>query len=70
MTAGRDLPWLQDDAQVDAWGAWEVEYRDLVVLDRENRPVGVFNLTEHNLQVPAEYAALRDMLLGVAGGGG
>ena len=29
-----------------------------------NRVVGVFNLTDHNLDDPAEQEALRDMLLG------
>lgn len=67
MTLGRDLPWLQDVPAQDVWTLWDVEYRDVVILDGLNRPVGVFNLTVHDLAIPAEYAALRQMLLDAAG---
>ena len=36
ITAGRDLPWLQDTASANVWGAWNVTYRDVVVLDADN----------------------------------
>src|SRR5262245_16506626 len=39
--AGKTVPWLQD-ADETAWGAWAVEWRDVVVLDEENRKVAVF----------------------------
>jgi len=63
----RDLPWLQDTARDDVWGSWDVAYRDLVILDADNRKVAVFNLTEHNLDDPAEVDALRQLLLDAAG---
>ena len=63
---GRTLPWLQDLAGA-AWGGWAVTYRDVIVLDEENREVGVFNLTVHDLGQPAEYAALLAMLKSAAG---
>ena len=58
------------------WGAWRVNnlrpeqpgvtYRDVIVLDRENRAVAVYNLTEHSLGDPANYAALKDILRAAA----
>jgi hypothetical protein len=67
ITDTRDIPWLQDVPEVLVWDVWAVGWRDLYILDGENRLVAVFNLTEHNLQLPAEYEALRDLLLQTAG---
>ena len=55
------MPWLQDTEQQDVWHSWEVRFRDVVFLDAQNRPVAVFNLTDHNLSEEAEY----DSLLGL-----
>jgi hypothetical protein len=63
MTAGRTLPWLQDRADVDVWLAWAVEYRDVIILDAQNRRVDVYNLTLHDLGDPANFAALKQKLL-------
>ncbi len=49
-----------------AWDVWDVTWRELVVLDRENRPVAIFSVSDHNLQQPTEYEALRDLLIAVA----
>ena len=46
---GRDLPWLQETLDDQVWNKWKVTYRDVVVLDRNNRPAAVFNLTVHDL---------------------
>src|SRR5688572_12359275 len=62
-----EAPILQDTAAVGAWGLWNVTYRDVVILDGENRPLGVFNLTEHNLAVEADYEALLAFLRLAAG---
>ena len=67
MTDGRDIPWLQDTAAVKAWVKWNVTFRDVVILDAHNRVIGVYNLTEHDLQVPSNYFELRGMLLDAAG---
>ena len=48
---------------VQAWAAWAPVYRDVVILDRNNIPVDVFNLTVNDLGVPANYAELRRRLL-------
>ncbi len=67
MTDGRDLPWLQDTIEVGAWSAWAVTYRDVQVLDADNHLVGIYNVTDHDLSIPAEYAGLRALLLSAAG---
>jgi hypothetical protein len=66
ITAGRTLPWLQDVLAVDAWNAWKVEYRDVIVLDAQNRPITSFNLTTYDLSNPANFAALKTILVDAA----
>lgn len=60
---GKTTPLLQDTAAVNAWAAWQVTYRDVVVLDAQGARRGVFNLTTNDLGVPANYAALKQLLL-------
>lgn len=60
------IPWLQDTGSVRAWERWQVEWRDLVVLDAFNRPVSRDNLTERDLGEPRRREALRDGLLALA----
>ena len=67
MCARRDLPLLQDTAQADVWGSWNVTYRDVVVLDAQNRVITVYNLTQHDLGQPANYDSLRAILRAAAG---
>jgi hypothetical protein len=63
MTAGRTLPWLQDRPDVNAWRAWQVEYRDVVIRGADGQRLGVYNLTLHDLADPANQATLKQMLL-------
>ena len=63
MAERGDLPLLQDTAEQNAWSRWDVTYRDVVIVDRYNQQVGAFNLTENNLGVPANYAALKSILI-------
>lgn len=49
------------------WAAWQVTFRDVVILDTENRPVGVYNLTVHDLGDPASYAELKQLLIAATG---
>ena len=67
-TTAYDTPLLQDTPDVDAWGSWSVTYRDVIVLDAENRQVGVYNLTNNSLADAANYQAVKDMLIAAAGG--
>lgn len=63
---GRDLPWLQESADPLIWSLWDVTYRDVIILDRANVPVAVFNLTDHNLAEAADYDALRALFIDIA----
>ncbi len=68
-----DIPWLQDvdpngDLEPDVWDAWQIAYRDVVVVDKENVPVGTFNLTTHNIQYSDNYNELLQMFVSTASG--
>jgi len=70
---GSSLPWLQDvdldaDGNSDTWTSWGVTYRDVIVIDGTNWPVAVFNVTEYDLREPANYTALKDLLVQTASG--
>lgn len=60
------LPWLQDTLQERMWERWGVVYRDVWVLDPQNRRASVYNLTEHDLSQPANRAALKALFLDAA----
>jgi len=66
---GRDIPWLQDTSAENAWGRWAVTWRDVVILDEQNEPIGVYNLTAHSLADSTSYAELMGILRRAAGGG-
>jgi len=66
MVSGRVLPWLQDVEDQDVWTSWGITYRDVLILDEENRVVDVYNLTSHSLADSANYATLRVKLLDAA----
>jgi hypothetical protein len=63
---GRDIPWLQDTSKENVWQQWDVTYRDVVILDPENVPVAVYNLSFHDLSIPANYDSLETLLRQVA----
>ena len=66
MTDGRTLPWLQDTQGQNVWEGWAVIWRDVVILDTQNNVRGIYNLTEHDLGIPANLAELKKMLLDAA----
>ena len=66
ITSGRTIPWLQDVPDQDVWTSWHVTWRDVIVLDQENRVVNIFNLTDHDLADSTNYATLRSILLEAA----
>lgn len=66
IIADRTLPWLQDTASQNVWGSWQVAWRDVVILDPKNYRVSVYNLTTYDLANPANYAALKGLLLDAA----
>lgn len=65
MVEGRTIPLLQDIAG-GAWTSWRVTYRDVIIVDRDNAPVGVFNLTEHDLSSMGAYTELKGLLIDAA----
>jgi len=66
----RTIPWLQDTFDADVWNAWEVNWRDVVILDGDNVPVATFNLSIYDLAVAANYDSLKTLLQGIAEAGG
>ncbi len=58
ITAGRDIGWLQETVDEPVWTEWGIFYRDVVILDGENRVVAIYNVTEHNLSDVANYDEL------------
>jgi hypothetical protein len=60
------LPWLQDTNTANVWASWAVTYRDVLVLNGENVPVAVYNLTEHDLTDAGNYAALKKLMIDAA----
>jgi hypothetical protein len=61
-----DLPWLQDTSDANWWEGWQVNYRDLVILDRNGDREAVFNLTQHDLWDDDEFETLKALLLDIA----
>lgn len=61
--AGRTIPWLQDTQLDHVWDDWAIAWRDVVILDRDNVPVDVYNLTTYDLSVPANYDELKARIL-------
>lgn len=72
ITENRDLPWLQDrdddqNGQSDVWfDSWNVEYRDVVILDGDNNRFGTFNVTSSDLAKTENYALLRELMIDAA----
>ena len=71
IVADKTLPWVQDvdgdaDSDSDIWDAWDVNFRDLVILDESNEKITVYNLTDHNLAEQANFLELRTMLIDAA----
>lgn len=66
--ASDSIPWVQDTPADSVWIKWRVSeergitYRDVVVLDRENRVITAYNVTDHSLGAPANYEALKTIL--------
>ena len=66
-TDGRDLPFLQDRDEVDVSTLWDVVYRDVIILDTQNKYYTTYNLTSNDLSESDNVAALKAKLLAAAG---
>ena len=62
ICAGKDLPWLQDTVGDAVWQDWKVTQRDVVILDENNVPVAIYNLTTYPLGDPDNYQELLALL--------
>lgn len=61
VCAGRDIGWLQETSAEPAWQTWGVTYRDVIILDDENRVFAIYNVTQHDLQNPTNFVELRGL---------
>ena len=72
ITEGRDLPWLQDvdsdgDGRSDVWlNSWDVEYRDVLIVDRDSTAIEAYNLTRHDLAILANFETLKQKFIEAA----
>jgi hypothetical protein len=72
ITNGRSLPWLQDvDADSDGasdnfMNRWDYAYRDVVIVDAQNRPIEAYNLTVNDLGQPENFDTLMQKLIDAA----
>ena len=66
LCAVADLPVVQDDDEARVWSRWEADWRDVIVLGPDNVPVATYNLSEHSLAEPDNYAALKALLIEAA----
>ena len=66
VVVGRTIPWLQDTTERMVWESWQITYRDVVILDGENRVLHVYNLSSHDLANAANYATLKNLILEAA----
>ena len=66
ITTGRDLPWLQDEADEDVWTVWNATWRDVYLLDANNDFIERFSLTDFDLDDPENYDSLKADLIELA----
>ena len=45
------------------WGSWQVVWRDVIIVDAAGDRRGVYNCTQHDLNVEANYATMKKLLL-------
>jgi hypothetical protein len=60
------FPIVQDTKAANVWGAWDVTWRDVYVLDADNHKTAVFNLTKSSLEEPLFYDTLKGLFLDAA----
>ena len=75
ITAGVDLPWLQDedsdaDGNSDVWNDWGAQLRDVMIVDDQNRLVETINLTLNDLAETSNYDSLKAKIVGADSGEG
>ena len=66
ITADRDLPWLQDVADVGLWEQWGVEYRDVYLVGADSTYNSQYNLSALDLTNDDNKQTLIDALTTLA----
>jgi len=76
MFEGKSLSWVRENATHRPWQSWrvpvssrpgqEIRWRDLVIVDENNRFVAVQNFTETPITNPTNYNRLRNTLVAAA----
>ena len=72
ITDGRSMPWLNDtDDNSNGLNdvrdeSWQVEYRDVVIVDENSDMVAQYNLTVNNLAETTNFAALKQLFIDTA----
>lgn len=61
FTDSMDLPVVQDSSDLELWSAWDAEWRDVYLVNRDNVHVATFNLVTHDLREASDYAELKGM---------
>jgi len=62
IIAGRTIPWLAELEEQNVWGEWKVSYRDVVIIDKENMVVEVYNLSQNSLEETTNYDYLKSQI--------
>ncbi len=73
MFTGKKLSWMRETATFRPWQNWrvpissrpgqEIRWRDIVILDENNKFIAVQNLTDNPITDPANYTRLRNTLI-------
>ena len=66
FTADRDLPWLQDVADVGLWERWGVEYRDVYLVGPDSTYNSQYSLSTLDLTNDENKQTLMDALTTLA----
>jgi len=66
VTASSDLPLLQDTVTEDVWTLWTAGDKDIFILGASNEEVTAYNAGANDLGVPANFEALKQLLLDTA----
>ena len=66
VTTNTDLPWLQDTVTESVWLLWGAGDKDIFILGSSNEEVALYNVGANDLGVPANFEALKQLLLDTA----
>ena len=68
LSSSITLPLVQDTDSSNVWSSWDVTQRDVWILDGENMPYAVMNLSIYSLTTPSNFHSLKALLKGAAEG--